>query len=1209
MKKIRLLLTALASMLAIGSYAQAEDDWAENAKQELIKVPGYTELGDYFNMSPTFVYLQEFGFAAEDRVIRPIRETEKTVKLEDRSMGLQIGLYCAFLLNPDKKILEEDRPELNWGMYTAVKNDCPLIPVLKRLDIESHVAQSWGTMQFSNSTKESPQAFMDAYAIDKGGDYTVIAMKDAKKEVVDHQMHLTVKSDAECLVDVGFKHKGFVLGDEGTVQAIIASGYPYVDRLSDYQNKKMTFSIYDAEGKTVLSPQDINLNADPDKTLQEYVVESERYSFKLTSTKYTFKISGPLLKEDLVITKEVEPDFSELNAAIEEAEALCDEIMNDPVKASLYANKVEALKKRIENAKECLKLKVDKQEEINTAATALRFLTADVRIAAQREISDVSNAEDLRTAIQNDPFFSPTIQLTSDIDLSGVEGTLFNSFGGIINGSKPDGSTYALFGAKNYLFEKVSNAKFSNLTFKNAVVQNKDNNLGVISRSAINCIFENIHMESISVECQGTNAGSITGYAENCEFNHIYISAAENSGLPVAGIVNASSKVIANASCAGGIVGSSLKCSFNDCHNDSKVSIFASTGSSGGFTGKSNQDSFQECENQAFVGANQKNLGGIAGESKDSKFLQCKNAGTILPGAKDEFNKCLLGITFTPGSFNTTGGICGAAENGSLEQCSNYSNTKIYGKAGGLLGSGTKVSINNCLNAPEDWQDKALSSTTCAGFINVDNNCKITNSLNAIDSRLIASSTNTNSKSAYNYSLHKDNSTRQAASYEMFVTEDQIKKGIVARWLNNGYENRKEGFEPWRQNVAQSASDWDFDPHPVLDPSRRIITTQYLCEKLGTGIGTMEDLLKFAIQVNDEGDQFACAYLIRDIDFTGQPYQWTPIGKDAPGKHFRGIFDGCGHTIKGLKIASKEAVGLFGAVHANAEICNVIVEDGEFSNVVDGNTGTGGDKGAGGIVGKVYIGWTWGTVIIENCGSSANVNAVQHAGGILGFVDTNNTNNVKVFINNCWSMGTVTAQKGNDNNGNSGLLCGYMRNHGVVSDCWSGGQLKTAPGFDCPPYSYVNSSNNKEGEFLVGYSQTLEIKDCSILNPAYRVARYNEHELQAGVSIISDEDLSSGEFCYKLNNGVVDGTQTWYQAIGTDACPVRNKLKDGTNIVFGIFDPEGNITRYGNTSREEITKVILGIWDFEAHRVTDVNKSGDVDVTDVTTFTKAATMK
>ena len=110
---------------------------------------------------------------------------------------------------------------------------------------------------------------------------------------------------------------------------------------------------------------------------------------------------------------------------------------------------------------------------------------------------------------------------------------------------------------------------------------------------------------------------------------------------------------------------------------------------------------------------------------------------------------------------------------------------------------------------------------------------------------------------------------------------------------------------------------------------------------------------------------------------------------------------------------------------------------------------------------------------------------------------------------------------------------------------------------------------------------------------------------QDGVEDYTAEGLTNGEVCYKLNNGVVDGSQRWYQTVGADDYPMRTKLTDGTNIVYSYKDAKG-ITRYGNTSREEIADTILGITAFDDHRITDINQSGDVDVADVVEFSAAA---
>ena len=63
-------------------------------------------------------------------------------------------------------------------------------------------------------------------------------------------------------------------------------------------------------------------------------------------------------------------------------------------------------------------------------------------------------------------------------------------------------------------------------------------------------------------------------------------------------------------------------------------------------------------------------------------------------------------------------------------------------------------------------------------------------------------------------------------------------------------------------------------------------------------------------------------------------------------------------------------------------------------------------------------------------------------------------------------------------------------------------------------------------------------------------------------SFVKDDDaFASGEVCYKLNHGVTDGSQKWYQTLdGTDDFPVLN---DSQGTVF--FGYDSDVLKYSNT--------------------------------------------
>ncbi len=818
-------------------------------------------------------------------------------------------------------------------------------------------------------------------------------------------------------------------------------------------------------------------------------------------------------------------------------------------------------------------------------------------------------------------------------------------------------------GADSPLFDKLEAAHFENVAFVNFRVEDEDNeDLGVVARTATLTTFKCVTAVGVSVFCNHDNAGTFVGVASNCTFQKVKALACEvtTDGICAGGIVGSS--YFCNFNCC-------ANNQYTHVFADGRQGVFFTTNAAcaGGISGYSMSDHFYACGNLGWVGGDEDQVGGIVGTSMGSDFTLCTNFGIVLQASEENFVKAIEGslketvdydhwmyplkniwvvlgetvlaggglyygglLMMASGDFwpigmvvfavafvgmvglvvanmimnahDELGGIAGHAEGGYFEQCANEGlYNAVDEECGGIVGKGSSLVINNCYSVRKPGGITHIKNVekleTNAAIIGSAEGCTITNNYAICSYRAIGKVKDMNPASGNNYYV-SDSEVDETSDYEMRATTEQMNSGQLAYWLNTLHTNELSASyfnalhpewnlasRPWRQNLTGK----DIDSSPTFDQTHDAVRIADITTL--THITDAEGLKAYAQRVNN-GDQFACAVLDDDIALSGK---WTPIGHNDHSKHFRGIFDGQGHTISGLNVEMNKAedgAGLFGAVHSNAVILNVTVDD---TSVVTNTS----DGGAAGIVGLVYTKWMWSDMIIENCASYASVNANKHAGGILGRIMTgeNNGPSVNVHIKNCYNMGTITAKSGN-----SGLLCGYTKNHAHVSNCWSAGQLRTSTE-DVKPYD--DSHGQGHAEFFVGYWDKLDIRNCFVVEKCANVDGTGNLTSQDGVEDHTAAFLTNGELCYKLNNGVVDGSQRWYQTVGADDCPVRTKLTDGTNIVFRYKDAKG-ITRYGNTSREEIADTILGITAFDDHRITDINQSGDVDVADVMLLNAAA---
>lgn len=179
-------------------------------------------------------------------------------------------------------------------------------------------------------------------------------------------------------------------------------------------------------------------------------------------------------------------------------------------------------------------------------------------------------------------------------------------------------------------------------------------------------------------------------------------------------------------------------------------------------------------------------------------------------------------------------------------------------------------------------------------------------------------------------------------------------------------------------------------------------------------------------QITDEAGLKAIAndlsgnyVLAADITLTGQ---WTPLGTEA--SPFTGIFDGGGHSIKGLTVTASSDLdnsGLFGyannATLKNVSIIGAKVDGDEHVGILLGNAKKvtiSGVMTSGIVTGRDHVGGIVGDASgsadngeftsISNCMSTAGVfSRTYQAGGIAGIVNAG-------IIDKCFFYGSATAE-------------------------------------------------------------------------------------------------------------------------------------------------------------------------------------------------------
>ena len=220
---------------------------------------------------------------------------------------------------------------------------------------------------------------------------------------------------------------------------------------------------------------------------------------------------------------------------------------------------------------------------------------------------------------------------------------------------------------------------------------------------------------------------------------------------------------------------------------------------------------------------------------------------------------------------------------------------------------------------------------------------------------------------------------------------------------------------------------------------------------LVAGIATGADLAAFAEAVN-EGmslDRFyinGAVTLTADIDMTGIPY--TPAGLDA--EPFARIFDGAGHTIKGV------SVPLFGTIKG-ATVRSLTYGAAGDRIVIEPN----GENRYGGIASKAYTSQfsdcTFGASLIAE-----KVSGHPRIGGLAGYLSSDSkmtscTNAGDVIcageglvggligenegeISECTNKGTILATRSSDGQYGPGWACGSNRTKAFFTKMKAGGR-------------------------------------------------------------------------------------------------------------------------------------------------------------------------
>jgi hypothetical protein len=311
-----------------------------------------------------------------------------------------------------------------------------------------------------------------------------------------------------------------------------------------------------------------------------------------------------------------------------------------------------------------------------------------------------------------------------------------------------------------------------------------------------------------------------------------------------------------------------------------------------------------------------------------------------------------------------------------------------------------------------------------------------------------------------------------------------------------------------------------------------------------------------ALFIND--DHAIKAKLVNDIDMIGigmKPFGNNTEGNDDKGINYNGTLDGQGHALENvyIKFLGGRGCALF------YELDNATVKNLKLTGEYYGDM-----QRMGGLTR-----YTSGSTKIENCEIAVVMhNAIEGdatTGGIMGCSRGGGNVVVKDCIVNCSFIA--------DKAFSFGGVCGWRDGNLTLTNVLILSQYDTAQ----EPTSYP--------------SDVLARNGCTVNN-----VYYAERSLIPGAGVrgtqATDEQLASGEICYKLNGSNQGVDAVWYQTLGEDATPVLDKTHK--LVLYDEVNGYHNMTKDEEDAIESLTptrpKTDGAIYNLAGQRVSKAQK-------------------
>ena len=451
-------------------------------------------------------------------------------------------------------------------------------------------------------------------------------------------------------------------------------------------------------------------------------------------------------------------------------------------------------------------------------------------------------------------------------------------------------------------------------------------------------------------------------------------------------------------------------------------------------------------------------VGGVAGNATGAAVSDCHASETVIIHAAASASSHGGVVGDVSGSGSSSGSITGCTSAATLTIADGIAGCKYFG---GIVGHSSNASVANCravgVTVPATSYNSNDTSGAIAGDVRnstlTDNyylNCTVSGTPNAVDSGVGCNESDSDHRNDGTYSLHTV--TLDAG---LSVSGKNVTIGSVPYYPNGetitlgsgGCAVTVDGSDPVQYvPITETAGVYTFtmpsgnvtvsgppdyaglwhadDDHDGTTEARAYVIT------------TPAGLNLLASEVNN-GNSYSGKFFKLGADITyAHTTDWNDAGSTennyvAIGKvgcNFCGTFDGCGHTVSGIRICKSGEVnqGLFGIIR-QAAVKNITLTDARITG--NGNAGGIAGYSAGGTVSDCTV---TGTVAIH----AAVDSSIDH-GGIVG---CNSPDSLRATVTGCTSSAKLTMADGLNNCTSWGGIVGWNDGSGaVVENCFAAG--------------------------------------------------------------------------------------------------------------------------------------------------------------------------